>query len=174
VIDPIGEPQQQEVRDATEHYIAEAERIFSRGFERIPVLFDLKGQSAGMFKRDGVKRCIRYNPWIFAKYYAENLHETVPHEVAHFIVDEVYDRRRTRAHGEEWRLLMHAFGVVPQVTFKQDLEGIPRRRQKTHAYRCDCRLHEVSSTRHNRVQKGKARYHCLNCEGELIREAAAV
>lgn len=171
-VEPITELQRGEVLSATEDYIQQAESIFERRFDRISVLFDLKGRAAGMFKIDGHSRWIRYNPWIFSKYYEENLTETVPHEVAHYIVHEVWGRgsrkRPVRPHGEEWRTMMAAFGVEGEVTFKLDLEGIPQRRQKTHAYRCLCREHQVSTTRHNRIVRGSGRYHCRNCDGLLL------
>lgn len=167
VVEPIGAEQRRQVMATTEHYIVQAEAIFECAFERIPVLFDLKGRSAGMFRLTGKQRVIRYNPWIFAKYFAENLHDTVAHEVAHYVVHEVFGHR-ARAHGEEWCDLMVCFGANPSATFDLDLSGIPQRRQATHPYRCHCQLHEVSTTRHNRILRGRGRYHCRYCDGELV------
>jgi SprT protein len=167
-LEPIGEAQRRLVRQATDRFIAEGEAIFSRRFERVPVLFDLRGTAAGMFKVIGRKRWIRYNPWIFAKHFEDNLADTVPHEVAHFIVHEVFGRRGVRPHGEEWRMLMEAFGAEPRATFHMDLEGVPQRRQRTHPYRCLCRDHAVSTTRHNRMVRGTGRYHCRYCDGKLV------
>jgi SprT protein len=176
-IEPISGVQQAEVRAESLRYIALAEEVFERPFERIPVHFDLRGRAAGMFKVDGARRWVRFNPWIFSKYYAENLGETVPHEIAHYIVHEVWGpgsrRRRIRPHGEEWRAVMAAFGVQGEVTFDLDLAGIPQRRQTTHTYRCDCRVHQVSTTRHNRVLKGVGRYQCRQCEGLLVYAGAS-
>lgn len=165
---------QQEVRLEALRYIQMAENLLERRFETIPVLFDLKGRTAGMFKAHGRRRWIRYNPWIFARYFPENMAETVPHEVAHYIVHEVWGsgagsrgKRSPKPHGVEWRTVMSAFGVEGQVTFDLDLEGIPQRRQKTHPYRCDCRIHEVSTTRHNRILRGVGRYQCRVCDAQL-------
>ena len=63
---------------------------------------------------------------------------------------------------------MHLFGADAGVTFNLDLEGVPQRSQKTHPYRCDCRTHDVSTTRHNRVTRGAGRYHCRYCDGQLV------
>lgn len=167
-LQPIGSRQRIEVLDRTEAFICQAEAIFGRRFERVPVLFDLKGRSAGMFKILGKQRFIRYNPWIFAKYYDENLRDTVPHEVAHFIVHEVYPRRGTKPHGRQWRELMARFGADAGVTFDRDLDGVPQRSQKSHRYFCGCQVHEVSTTRHNRVQRRRVRYHCCTCDGLLV------
>jgi len=168
VVQPIGNLEQQQVRESTEDYIRRAESIFSRRYDRVPVLFDLQGGTAGMFKIIGKRRLIRYNPWIFAKYFEENLQGTVPHEVAHFIVHETYPRRGVKPHGPEWRDLMFRFGADPTVTFDLDLEGVPQRSQKTHRYHCGCQVHEVSTTRHNRVQRRRTKYHCVTCDGTLV------
>ena len=168
MVEPIAELQQAQVEERTEHFVCQAEGLFSRQFERIPVLFDLAGRTAGMFKMVGRQRCIRYNPWIFAKYFDENLSDTVPHEVAHYIVHEVYGRRRIKPHGPQWQALMSQFGADAGVTFNMDLAGIPQRSQKTHPYRCDCRTHDVSTTRHNRVKRGSGRYQCRFCDGQLV------
>jgi SprT protein len=168
VVEPIGKPGQRQVLAATEEFICRAEQLFERRFDRIPVLFDLPGRAAGMFKVMGRRRVIRYNPWIFGKYFEENLRDTVPHEVAHFIVHETCGRRVVKPHGRQWQALMAEFGADPGVTFDLDLEGIPQRRQRTHPYRCECRVHQVSTTRHNRVLKGAGRYHCRYCQGSLV------
>lgn len=166
-IEPIGGHQRREVESHTEAYIREAEELLERPFDRVPVLFDLRGTTAGMFRIQGRRREIRYNPWIFAKHYQANLASTVPHEVAHYIVHEVYGLRRVKPHGVEWRALMAAFGADDAVTFDLDLEGVPRRRQRTHPYHCGCRVHQISTTRHNRVQGGSGRYQCRYCNGQL-------
>lgn len=168
LVEPIDNAQQSLVAQATEHYIVRAETLFARRFERVPVLFDLKGRAVGMFKVIGNRRLIRYNPWIFAKYFEENLRDTVPHEVAHFIVHELYPRRRIKPHGAQWQELMACFGADAGVTFDLDLDGVPQRSQRTYPYFCGCQMHAVSTTRHNRVQRRRMRYHCCSCDGLLV------
>tara|TARA_R110000823_G_scaffold291009_5_gene409339 strand:+ start:16806 stop:17324 length:519 start_codon:yes stop_codon:yes gene_type:complete len=172
VVEPIGEGQRLQVLERTEECLQWGEALFGRRFRRIPVLFDLSGTTAGMFKRHGRRCQIRYNPWIFGKYFHENLRDTVPHEVAHYLVHAVYGDRGIKPHGAEWRALMHNFGADPGVTFNLDLRDIPQRRQRTHPYRCGCQEHELSSTRHNRVQRGRGRYQCVKCAGVLVHAPA--
>ena len=166
-VDPIGREQRSEVRRETARYIGLAGELLGREFAMVPVRFDLKGSTAGMFKSDGDRHWIRYNPWIFGKYYRENLVDTVPHEVAHYIVHVTRRWRRVKPHGPEWQALMEAFGADPAVTFNLDLSGIPQRRQRTHAYRCACRDHDVSTTRHKRIERGVV-YLCRYCDEQLI------
>ena len=166
-VTPIGEVQQQQVIEQTELYIRRGEKLLSRCFDRIPVHFDLKGRSAGMYKAIGrgrkAQRQIRYNPWIFAKYYEENLNVTVPHEVAHYLVDCIYGLSKVRPHGVEWKELMDSFGVSNQVTTTFDLEGIPIRRQQQFDYRCGCKDHKLGIRRHNKILRGEADYRCRYC-----------
>ncbi|MFV8816224.1 SprT-like domain-containing protein [Haliea sp. E17] len=166
-IEPIGETARQQVRAATLACIRDAEIALGRQLPRLEICFDLSGGTAGMFRARDALRQIRYNPWIFAKHWEDNLANTVPHEVAHFLVHETRGRRRVRPHGPEWRLWMDFFGADPAVTFDLDISGVPRRRQRTHAYTCACRTHDLSSTRHNRVQRG-SRYLCRYCHGALV------
>ncbi|MDO8860685.1 SprT-like domain-containing protein [Haliea sp. E1-2-M8] len=165
---PIGQPQRAEVVAATEAWIERAAQMLALPLAPVPVLFDLRGTSAGMFRARGRDCWIRFNPWIFAKHFEDNLHFTVPHEVAHYAVHCQRHRRRVRPHGPEWQRVMRGFGLPPEVTFKLDLSGIPVRRQQRHAYRCGCRDHAVSTVRHKRMREGRARYLCRYCDAALL------
>lgn len=170
MIEAIGKTQQSQVVSQSHDYISRAEAIFQRKFPRVEILFDLMGSSAGMFRLKQRHSQIRYNPWLFAKYFDENLNSTVPHEVAHYIVHKLYSPARVRPHGEEWQALMVAFDAEPTVTGNYDLSGIPQRRQRRFNYRCDCRQHELSTRRHNRIIKGSS-YQCRYCRGALSYQA---
>lgn len=166
-IEPIDSRQREQVLRATEDCLARAEALFGRRFPPIPVAFDLRGRSAGMYRvRDGV-RCIRYNPYIFAKHFADGLSQTVPHEVAHYITDLLYGLRRVRPHGREWREVMRRLDAEPCATGRYDLDGVPLRTQRRFVYRCGCGEHRLSTRRHRAVCRGEARYLCRNCRGEL-------
>jgi SprT protein len=160
--------QRQSVCTATLDCLRRAERLFRLGHQPIPVLFDLRGRAAGMYRVVRREAVIRYNPYIFARYFEHGLQTTVPHEVAHYITDRLYGLAHVRPHGNEWRSVMLALGVEPRATTRFDLSGLPLRRQQRFAYRCDCSAHQLSSCRHNRIAAGRARYHCRSCGGELV------
>ncbi len=164
---PIDEATRQRVRQQTEHYCRLAERLFKCTLPPLPVSFDLKGTCSGMFVAHGDKVRVRYNPWIFARYLDDSLNNTVPHEVAHFVVHQRY-KRRVKPHGPQWQKVMAAFGVRPEVTSRYDLSDIPQRRQRSHTYECGCREHALSTTRHNRVQRRSAQYTCISCGDRLV------
>ncbi len=168
LVQPIDVIQRAEVLAATAAYIDLAARELCCDLLQIPVVFDLSGRAAGMFRAEAERCWIRYNPWIFGKYYRQNLDATVPHEVAHYVVYALFDRRRVKPHGKQWRQIMALFDADPGVTFDLDLRGIPQRGQRTHAYRCPCRDHQLSTTRHNRINSGRSCYRCRFCDGELV------
>jgi SprT protein len=166
-IEPINHRQQYQVRTSTDDAIVRAGDLFDRKFPLIPVHFDLKGRAAGMYKVHNDDRVIRYNPYIFAKYFDDNLATTVPHEVAHYVVDRLFGAARVRPHGNEWKQVMLALGAEPCVTGHYDLSGIPVRKQKRHRYQCDCAVHQISSARHNKILQGSAHYFCRKCKSPI-------
>jgi len=163
---PLQTEQQEQIISATEAYIYRASIQLERSLDSIPVVFDLKSRAAGMYKVSKSQRMIRYNPYIFDRYFSENLQTTVPHEVAHYVVDVLYGMRRTQPHGKEWKNIMSLFEADASVTCNFDLVGLPTRHYQRFDYFCSCRTHELTRIRHNRVLKG-VRYHCRRCKQEL-------
>lgn len=168
VIAPIGESQRRQVTERTQDYLQLAGRELGRRFDPVPVLFDLRGRPAGMYRVRHRQPVIRYNPWLFAKYFHDSLCTTVPHEVAHYVVDMVYGLRTTRPHGREWQAVMHLLGAEPCASGDYDLEGIPVRRQRRFDYACHCGSHQLTTVRHRRVQSRCTAYFCRRCRGELV------
>lgn len=168
MITPIDNGRREKVVACTRDYLDIAGRELNRTFTSIPVRFDLRGRSAGMYRVDGGERVIRYNPWLFARYFEDCLVTTVPHEVAHYVVDVLYGLGSTRPHGREWRRIMHLLGAEPRARGDFDLEGIPIRRQRRFPYACRCGRHHLSAVRHKRVQKQCMQYICRRCRDTLV------
>lgn len=147
--------------------IRQASELFGRKFAEIPVLFDLQGRAAGMYRVRNGERVIRYNPFIFTRYFEDNLAQTVPHEVAHYIADVVYGFRNIRPHGQEWKNIMRFFGADTRATSQYDLDGLPQRKFRRFRYRCQCQQHDLTSRRHNRAERNQVRYFCKQCGGCL-------
>lgn len=177
LITPISGEQQQQVIEASNVYIEQAVVLFDVRARPVDIVFDLKGRNAGMYrvKQQGRlfnRRCqreIRYNPFIFAKYFDDNMRTTVPHEVAHYIADIIYGLKNIKPHGKEWKDIMRVFNADASVTADYDLSGIPLRQKKLFCYRCACREHQLSSVRHNRIVRERSRYHCKICKQPLQR-----
>jgi SprT protein len=163
---PLESEQEQQIIAATDACLHQASTQLNYSFKPITVLFDLKGRAAGMYKVNKSRRVIRYNPYIFAKYFSENIKTTVPHEVSHYLVDVLYGIRKTRPHGKEWKNMMAMFNADASVTCDFNLKDIPTRNYQRLKYDCSCRVHELTRIRHNRILKG-ARYYCRHCKQEL-------
>lgn len=182
IITPINAGTQQRVSNEVLRYITRASEQYGTPFNSIDVLFDLKGKTAGMYRVKSLtsrnifggrvvrplQRVIRFNPWLFAKYPDDSWENTIPHEVAHYIVDCVYGLGRVRPHGKEWQGVMVGFDAVPNVHANYDLSGIPVRKVRRYPYRCLCREVPLTGHRHKKIQQGIQIYRCQNCQGELI------
>jgi len=171
IVQPITADQQQQVIEETRTYIKQAVKLFDLKNANIEIVFNLKGRSAGMYrvKRNIFRhqREIRYNPYIFSKYFADNFKTTIPHEVAHYVSDMIYGLHNIRPHGKEWKSIMHTFGADAAVTANYDLTGIPLRNKTLFTYHCSCREHQLGSIRHNRIKKNRGQYYCNACKQVL-------
>ena len=166
-MDPIDSLHQQEVCRHVGNWLEKGRQLFAISTPEPEILFDLKGRTAGQFSiRKGQPR-IRFNPYLFSKYYSENLSTTVPHEVAHMIVYYRYGRLGIKPHGREWRDVMSEFAVDANVTADFDITGIPVKKVTRHPYICQCRKHWLTSYRHNKILANQASYKCRACNSIL-------
>ncbi len=168
LIEPISAQLQQQVTARTAELIQTAAEYFQQAFPAIPVLYDLRGKAAGMYRIKAGQRVIRYNPYIFARYFADNLQHTTAHEVAHYVTDMLYGLCQIRPHGSEWKSVMALFGVPAERTASYDLQGLPQRQYQMFLYRCGCRQYELTSRRHNKVLRGQGHYSCRDCGDKLL------
>ena len=133
------------------------------------IRFDLRGRAAGQFcLRQGTLQ-LRFNSALFARFFEENLTQTVPHEVAHFLVYALhskYGRKRVRPHGPEWQSMMRLLGAEPETRHSFSLDGIAVRREQRFAWNCDCRTHSITKRTHLRMLRGERRV-CITC-GTLL------
>jgi SprT protein len=133
------------------------------------IRFDLRGRAAGQFcLRQGTLQ-LRFNSALFARYFEENLTQTVPHEVAHFLVYALcskYGKKRVRPHGPEWQSMMRLLGAAPETRHSFSLEGIAVRREQRFAWNCGCRTHSIAKRTHLRMLRGERRV-CITC-GTLL------
>jgi len=167
-IDPISLASQQRVIKKTHTLLISASEYFQCSFPTIPVLFDLTGKAAGMYRVKAGQRVIRYNPYVFSKYFDDNFKETIPHEVAHYVSDILYGLRRIKPHGSEWKSIMDVFGVAANRTANYDLSGLPVRYYQKFVYSCGCQNFELTSRRHNKVLRGLGEYQCQDCGSKLL------
>jgi len=163
----LSREQQQKLLEITRRWIDEAEKIHARPFSLPEVRFDLSGQAAGQY-RGGPHPCIRYNPGMAARQFEAYCQRTPAHEVAHYVIDCLHPGKSIKPHGPQWQELMRAFGLEPDRCHQYDLTNVRQRRQRRFTYRCACQEHQLSTTRHNRIQYRGMQYHCIKC-GKVLR-----
>ena len=169
-IEPVSGHQKGKVVECTREYIDQAGSLFGRSFDPIEITFDIRGKTAGMYRVANGKRLIRYNPFLFAKYFEDNLANTVPHEVAHYITDVLFGLKNIRPHGAEWKNIMACFGAEPTRTCTYNMDGIPTRQFRIFSYKCECSVHQLTSRRHNQIQLRRKTYICRKCRQSLSPE----
>ena len=175
IIEPLSSEQQQQVIDETNAWITRAEKLFDIKVKPVDIQFNLKGRCSGMYRIKQKKKLffshcqreIRYNPYIFSKYFEDNFTTTIPHEVAHYLTDLLHGLKNIKPHGSEWKAVMFAFGADASVTADYDLSGIPVKNQSRFSYQCDCREHQLSAIRHNKIKKRHYKYYCNACKQAL-------
>lgn len=162
----LSEEQKQCLIEATEQCIETARQKFPGCLIRsVHVTFDVRGTKAGVYHP--MQLLIRYNPEIASNQFDLFLDRTVVHEVAHHVVDQVITRR-VRAHGREWKSVMRLLGATDiDRCHRYDMDGVKVKKQRRFSYHCGCRAHELSTTRHNRSQRGVV-YHCVSCRSPLV------
>lgn len=171
IMEPINLSQQQQITQRVAELLIQCEQSFNHVFKPIEIRFDLSGRTSGMYVVKHKQKYLRFNAFIFAKYFDDALATTVPHEVAHYVSDILFNIKAIRPHGKEWQSIMHSMGVEPKVTSSYDLTDIPVKRQQRFDYACGCMSHQLTATRHNKVLRNAASYSCQKC-GEVLKEQA--
>ena len=151
--------------DALQQHAADLERRAARQVgltASAPRLaFDLRGTRAGSVSRAGL---IRLNPVLLRENLTAFMAQTIPHEVAHWVVFRW--RLRAAPHGPEWRQVMAWLGAPASRCHDFDVTRAQVRTLRSHRYVCACRTHAVSAIRHRRMQNGMI-YRCRTCAAEL-------
>jgi len=159
---------QSKVTERTQHLLQFAESHFNLSIEAPLIRFDLKGKTAGMilFPRRG-SCTIRYNLPLLNRYGEAFINATVPHEVSHLIARTLHGPK-IKPHGIEWKEIMKLFHASPNRCHNSNTEQSEGRNMRYFDYRCDCRSHQLSAIRHNRIQNGVI-YLCQKCGTKLGR-----
>lgn len=151
------------LQQSTRQLLSTAMQAYGRNFPMPAIHTDLRGMTAGQaFVADNR---IRLNTQLLTEHGQAFIDETLPHELAHLVVYQLYGRR-ARPHGEEWKAVMALFGAKADRCHSYTVQ--PARQVATYRYYCNCREHEISAIRHRRVAKGR-RYVCRSCGETLYR-----
>jgi SprT protein len=119
----------------TRQFLALAARLFGAAPVTPSIRFDLRGKSAGQFRRtDRGGFLIRYNSLLLERHPQAFLSQTVPHEAAHLVAFNLFGPR-VPPHGPEWRAVMAAFGVRPDRCHNFSVEDLQTRHLRRYDYR---------------------------------------
>lgn len=138
---------------------AKAESVYSTAFRLPTVSFRLKGRRAG-YAIPAYNKITLNNDMLHRNGDAY-ISDTPGHEAAHLIAYDVYGYM-IDPHGKEWKKVMiEVCGQSPNRC--HNFEVITR-----HEYICKCdKTIYLSTTKHNRIIKGRARYYCTSCKIEI-------
>lgn len=148
-------------------------------YKDIEVKYDLNSANAlGTHRYDfqQSKHIIRLNPALLNELKQPYIDDVLVHEVCHALVKHNYGRinsmgKKIMPHGKEFkyfcRVLNIDTGATTNVASGSKAMKASGRNTKRHTYSCKCSEHQLSTTRHNKIQRGTASYSCRKCNTTL-------
>lgn len=140
------------------------------------IRYDLIGTSGGqaIYNRYGkTVHTIRVNPVLLNENEKEIVEQTVPHEMAHVVVSQVWKHERgqqsIKGHGLEWKSVMRLFGLSPNRCHNMDVTTIRViKGVLEYHFNCGCvgMVYKLSKTKYNRYVDGVV-YRCRKCGVQL-------
>jgi SprT protein len=131
-----------------------ARRCYGLALPAAAINYSLRGHCAGqaLVTEDG-RTFLRFNRTLLEENREDFIRQTIPHEVAHLVVNwRVRKRRqRPRPHGPEWQAVMRdCFALEPRRCHNYATTAarvVPR----NFVYSCGCREHHLTSIMHNKI-----------------------
>ncbi|MGK2907916.1 MAG: SprT family zinc-dependent metalloprotease [Desulfuromonadales bacterium] len=118
--------------------------------------FSLRGRCAGQARvdRHGATG-LRINQQLLAENLENFLSATIPHEVAHLVVNwqACNQSRRPRPHGPEWQAVMQCCYNLPPKRCHSYQTTLARVVPRPFLYSCNCREHRLTSIMHRRISR---------------------
>jgi len=140
---------------ATVQSVAKAREVLGVRMSAPPVVFDLRGTTAGIAitTRDFfqiVPSKIRYNLGLARENLESFVSKTIPHEVSHLVANVHFGKNC--GHGREWKYVMQkVFGIEPNRCHQYDVRNHRARQTKVHVYRCACGEINIGTKHHNLI-----------------------
>jgi SprT protein len=149
-----NEDLQQKATAAVRHAESRARNFYNIKLPAALIDFSLRGRCAGQacVDRKGTTR-LRINLQLLDENFDDFLTQTIPHEVAHLVVNWQARKKRLkpRPHGTEWQAVMlNCFGLEPKRCHSYQTTParvVPR----PFLYTCNCREHLLTSIMHNKI-----------------------
>ena len=160
-----GSDRQTAVESQITKYLDIAEKHWDRKFNRPDVKYDLKGHTGG-WAIGGHTIRLNYDILTDDRYYQDMVNQTVPHELAHIVVHQMWPK--ASAHGEHWQHVMSVFGKPADRCHQYETKAVKKHKKFSYTCTCPGRTYELGSARHNRAQTGQRRYYCPLCQETLV------
>lgn len=167
----VTQDQKNRVETAVIDCLLTAQKHF--GVDKVKVIpeirYNTKGKAAGLCYYDYLtgKHWIDINPILLNENEIDIIKQTVPHEMAHCVVNQLYPNERL-AHGYEWQSVMRLFGLSPERCHNMNTSTITiiKNGGMEYHYNCGCMVHKLTKIKHNRMQRGVG-YRCNRCKQPL-------
>jgi len=151
---------QQRINNKIAACLQVANQKFNRTFPMPKVAYDCRGLKAGVAKLQLYS--VHFNPIFLNENVEEMIENTVPHELAHLIDWEVYQKhqqyygRRMSAHGHTWKSIMRLFGATPTRCHSYNTSNAQERVKNKFHYKCSACGHDIfmGPVRHRKAQNG--------------------
>jgi SprT protein len=131
------------------------------------VHFDCKGRTSG--NATYATHTVGFNT-VLAEENREAFDNTVIHELAHLVTHKLFPYAK-QSHGPEFKRVFRFLGGNGKRGHNYDVTNVAKvigRKQTRYYYVCGCTIsHELSATRHNRIQAGKQTYSCNRCRQKI-------
>jgi len=137
---------------------------------RPTIQYDLKGRVAGRaINGETVK--LNLDLLLDERYQQSMLKQTLPHELAHIVVQQLWPKHEFEGGGHGWRWInvMLFLGLTPDRCHQYDVSQYSKRRSKPNTTYCGCGEHKVTDTIYRRLLSG-TQYRCRKCRQILKRE----
>lgn len=144
----------------------EDEYLLAKYRKEVKVEFSNKlGETAGYATYR--TKLIELNSVLFLENIEEFLNRTIPHEVAHLVVNELYPRAKQH-HGPEFRLVMSTYGADSKTRHSYNTDSV-RKAKKLFVYTCACEgnTFKFSTRMHNTIVNKKQIRGCRTCRTQV-------
>lgn len=164
----------QQLRRQAEEAVRQAEQR-ARDYYRLDLPaatldFSLRGRCAGQAGIACTGRAwLRINLQLLAENRADYLSQTIPHEVAHLVVNwqTRSKKRRPRPHGTEWQTVMERCFGLKASRCHSYRTTVARVVPRPFLYTCNCRQHRLTAIMHQRIAHS-VRVFCKACRTTLV------
>lgn len=170
----ITQDKKNKVDTAIQDCLYMAEELFGKGVVAPEVRYDLVGRSAGQALWDKFGKSphvIRVNPILLNENEEYIINQTVPHEMAHVVVNQFYLARgiRVKGHGNEWKRVMSHFGLEANRCHQLDTTTVRAiKGGSEYHFNCGCvgKVYKLSKHKYTRYINGMS-YRCRVCSCKI-------